>query len=67
MIVLTCGHEVPDLAHAFDIIHKATSTEGTKAMAYSTVCGACEDQYRQAGELFDSQEDADAWLKQERW
>ena len=67
MIVLTCGHEVQDFAHAFDIIHKATSREGGKAIAYSTACGACEDHYRQAGHLFDSQEDADAWLKQERW
>ena len=67
MIVLTCGDEVQDFDHAFHIMHKATSREGDKAIAYSTACGACEDQYRQAGELFDSPEDADAWLKQERW
>jgi hypothetical protein len=67
MIVLTCGHEVNDFAHAFDIMHKATDRQGSKAISYSTVCGACEDQYRQAGELFDSNEQAKAWLQQEGW
>ena len=67
MIVLTCGHKVQNFAHVFHIMHKATNGEGGKAMAYSTACGACEDHYRRAGLLFDSQEDADDWLKQERW
>ena len=67
MIVLTCGDEVQDFDHVFNIIHKATNEEGGKAIAYSTACGACEDHYRRAGLLFDSQEQAETWLKQERW
>ena len=65
MIVLSCGHEVSDLAHSHYVLTKATSREGSPAVACQMVCGVCEDQYRQAGEILDSQDAADAWLEQE--
>ena len=67
MIVLSCGHEVVDFDHAYDIMVKATSREGEKAIGYMTVCGPCEDQYRQVGNIFDTEEQAQQWLNKEEW
>jgi len=67
VIILSCGHEVVDFDHAYDIMIKATSREGQKAIAYMTVCGPCEDRYRQQGQIFDTMQDADEWLKKEEW
>jgi len=66
-IVLSCGHEVDDFDHSYEVMTKATDREGNKAIAHMLVCGPCEDRYRQHGELFDSEEDADAWLERETW
>lgn len=65
MIILTCGHEVSDFAHAYDIIHKGWASDGSRAMSYSTVCGPCEDRYRQHGDLFDTQQQAEEWIQDE--
>ena len=67
MIILSCGHEVFDFDHAYDIMVKATSREGEKAIAYMMVCGPCEDEYRQVGHIFDTEEQAQEWLKKEQW
>lgn len=66
-IVLSCGHEVEYFKHAYDVMIKATGREGEKAIACMTVCGPCEDQYRQRGVIFDTQESAMEWLQQEAW
>ena len=65
MIVLNCGCEVDDFDHAYDVMYKCSGREGNKAIAYTTYCGACEDRLRQAGQLFDTEEAAFAWLKLE--
>jgi hypothetical protein len=66
-IVLSCGHEVDDMDHGYTIFTKTTDREGNKAVAYQTVCGPCEDRYRQHSEILDSEEAADAWLEKEEW
>ena len=66
-IVLSCGHEVDDFYHVHNVMTKATDREGNKAISYQAVCGACEDQYRQRGEIFDSWENAEEWLERETW
>jgi hypothetical protein len=38
---------------------------GPVAMSYSTVCGPCEDRFRQHGELFDTQQQAEEWIQDE--
>jgi hypothetical protein len=53
--------------HGYTIFTKTTDREGNKAVAYQTVCGPCEDRYRQHGEILDSEEAADAWLEKEQW
>lgn len=67
MIVLSCGHEVDDIDHTFTVITKCTDRQGEKALSYSVVCGPCEDRYRQAEILFDSDDQADVWLEKEAW
>jgi hypothetical protein len=66
-IVLSCGHEVDDFYHAHNVMTKATDREGNKAVAYMIVCGPCEDQYRQRGEIFDNWYVAEEWLEKEQW
>lgn len=66
-IVLSCGHEVDYFGNAYNVLTKSTDRCGCKAVAYSTVCGPCEDRYRQAGELFESGELANEWLLKEEW
>ena len=67
MIVLSCGCEVDDFDHAYDVMYKTFGREGNKAIAHALYCGACEDGLRQAGKLFDTDEEAYAWLKTEDW
>ena len=67
MIVLSCGHEVSDFEHAYSITVKSVDRAGEKALGYITVCGPCEDGYRQHGNIFDNEEDAYKWLDSERW
>ena len=66
-IVLSCGHQVDDFNHTYTIMTKSTSREGSKAISHQIVCGACEDQYRQRGEIFDNTELAMEWLGSEIW
>lgn len=67
MIILSCGHEVDDFVHAYSIIVKSVDRSGEKALGYITVCGSCEDEYRQRGNIFDNEESAYKWLDEERW
>jgi hypothetical protein len=64
MFILSCRHEVADLDHAYNVMTQAHDREGNPAVSYETVCGACEDRYRQRGILFDTQEQAWAWVKE---
>jgi hypothetical protein len=41
---------------------KGTDRYGERAIVYQTVCGPCEDRYRQAGEIFDFEEVAHMWV-----
>jgi hypothetical protein len=67
MIILSCGHEVSNFNKSFNVLTKATSREGEKAISYSCVCGSCEDIYRQNGQLFDTEVKAYEWLESEYW
>jgi hypothetical protein len=66
-IILSCGHEVDDFDDGYEVMVKATDRRGEKAISYMVVCGACEDRYRQSGDLFDHENAADAWLMTEEW
>jgi hypothetical protein len=67
VIILSCGHEVDSYDRAFYTRTKSTDREGNKAVLLSLVCGACEDQYRQAGVILDSEDAADEWLNHNSW
>lgn len=67
MIILSCGHEVDDFEHAYNVITKSTDRQGDKALMYSTVCGPCEDKFRQHGQLFDTESEAMSWVNSEYW
>jgi len=66
-IICSCGHEVDDMNHTYSIFIKSTDRCGDKALAYITVCGPCEDQYRQRGNIFDNEQDGFEWLRKEQW
>jgi len=57
-IILSCGHEVYDLEHAYTIMTKSTNRYGDPAVKYQTTCGPCEDRYRQQGQIFDTEQEA---------
>jgi hypothetical protein len=61
-IILSCGHEVYDFLHAYHIMTKGTDRYGERAIVYQTVCGPCEDHYRQKGQIFDFEEVAYIWV-----
>ena len=61
-IILSCGHEVYDFPHAYHVMTKSTDRYGNRAIEYQTVCGPCEDRYRQAGDIFDFEEVAYLWV-----
>ena len=63
MIVLTCGHEVPELEEAFDVIIKDYDKAGDhRALSYRSVCNSCKESYKKEEILFDSEPCAYAWL-----
>lgn len=64
-IILSCGHEVYDFPHAYHVMTRGTDRYGNRAIIYQTVCGPCEDRYRQAGDIFDSEEVAYLWVKKQ--
>jgi hypothetical protein len=43
---------------------KSTDRYGERAILYQTVCGPCEDRYRQKGQIFDSEQVAYAWMEE---
>jgi hypothetical protein len=61
-IVLSCGHEVNDFVHTHHIMTKGLDRYGERAIVYQTVCGPCEDRYRQKGQIFDFEEVAYMWV-----
>ena len=62
-IILSCGCEVDSFKRAFDVIYKSFQADGMRAVAYAMFCGSCEDDLRKAGILFDTQAEAEEWLK----
>lgn len=67
MIILSCGHTVDDFNQSHDIIVKTTDRAGEKAISYQTVCRTCMDKYQRIGYIFETQEQALAWLQTEAW
>ena len=67
MIILSCRHEVDDFDHAYNIMVKSVDRTGEKALGYMTVCGSCEDGYRQHGQIFDTEHDAYEWLNRGKY
>jgi len=67
MIICSCGHSVEDIEHTHNVLVKSCNRIGEKALGYMTVCGPCEDGYRQRGDLFDNNDDGFRWLEEERW
>jgi hypothetical protein len=65
-IILSCGHEVFDFPHTYHIMTKSTDRYGERAILYQTVCGPCEDRYRQRGQIFDSEQVAYAWMEEKK-
>jgi hypothetical protein len=61
-IILSCGHEVFDFKHSYHTMTKGTDKYGDRAIVYQTVCGTCEDRYRQQGQIFDFEEVAYQWV-----
>jgi hypothetical protein len=41
---------------------KGSDRYGERAIVYQTVCGPCEDHYRQKGQIFDFEEVAYMWV-----
>jgi hypothetical protein len=64
-IILSCGHEVNDFTRAYHIMTKDTDRYGARAIMYQTVCGPCEDRYRQQGQIFDFEEVAYMWVSKD--
>jgi hypothetical protein len=62
-IILSCGHEVYDVKHAYTIMTKSQDRYGEPAIAYQTACGPCEDRYRQQDQILDNEQIAHEWLK----
>jgi hypothetical protein len=62
MIILTCGHEVESYDAANDIITQGYTRENTKCINYMVVCNECLKEYKESGELFESDEAATEWL-----
>lgn len=65
-IVLTCGHEVEDFAHAYNIMSKCYDRYANNAISYEIVCGPCQDRHRQDGTIFDTEQEADTWVNKNR-
>jgi hypothetical protein len=65
-IILSCGHEVYDFDHVYTIMTKSCDRYGLPAIAYQTTCGPCEDQYRQRGQILDTEQQAFEWLKEQQ-
>jgi len=64
-IILSCGHEVYDVKHAYTIMTKSQDRYCEPAIAYRTACGPCEDRYRQEGQILDTDQIALDWLADE--
>lgn len=66
-IICSCGCRVEDLDETHNIIcqSEALGENGyQKALSYQTVCEDCKQEYKEAGVLFNSEEDAFRWLKE---
>ena len=64
-IILSCGHEVYDVKHAYTIMTKSQDRYCSPAISYRTACGPCEDRYRQQGQILDTDQIALEWLADE--
>jgi len=61
-IILSCGHEIYNFTQSYQIMTKGTDRYGERAIIYQTVCGPCEERYRQQGQIFDFEEVAYQWV-----
>jgi len=61
-IILSCGHEIYNFTQSYQIMAKGTDRYGERAIIYQTVCGPCEERYRQQGQIFDFEEVAYQWV-----
>jgi hypothetical protein len=66
-IICSCGHRVEEFEDTYNIICQSESLgeEGySKALSYQSVCSSCKEEYKEAGVLFKSEEDAFRWLRE---
>jgi hypothetical protein len=64
-IICSCGHRIEDFEEAQNVICQSESLteEGyRKALSYQTVCQSCKQEYKEAGVLFNTEEEAFKWL-----
>lgn len=62
MIILSCGHQVEDMDGSFPVIIKEYARDGSRALAYKSVCLTCKKLYEKEKALFPNQRSAYAWL-----
>lgn len=69
-ITLSCGHRVANISDGVDVIIKEygysmyiEKKEGPRALRYGYVCQSCRDDYRKAGVLLDTEQEAMVWLQ----
>ncbi len=67
MIVLSCGHKTDTFLNCHDIMMKESSRDGSKAIAYKSVCPNCKVDYEKENLIFNDSKEAEAWLKKEEW
>lgn len=65
-ITASCGHKLRDDEVGVGVYYKesdCTAGEGFfDCVAYACFCEACEKEWRERGDLFANQAEADAWL-----
>jgi len=66
-IILSCGHQVEDFDHAYNVTIKSSDRAGEKALSFMVVCRHCEEIHRTSGNMFESEEAGLQWLQTKRW
>jgi hypothetical protein len=63
MITLSCGHTIKSYEEDYyDIMVKDYTREGTKAIAYKSVCSECYDDYKVHNEILETEDLAEIWI-----
>lgn len=66
-IICSCGHRIEDFDDSENIICQSEHLDEDgykKALSYQTVCKSCKQEYKEAGILFKSEEEAFRWLNE---